>query len=337
MTTITDIAKAAKVSTATVSRVLNFPETVSPARRERVMRVIEELHYTPNALARELVTKSTKIIGLLLPDITNTFSPTVINSFLQEMNKHGYNTLVCITNADTEKECEYIKMMSKKRVEGFVFLGSRLHNSPNDSYIDQISVKTPVIMLDYLNKPHVSHVMVDEEKGAYLATSYLLELGHRCIAFLNGPLSSSSYYHKHKGFLRAMREAGLEVSDKYQLTVAPNHLGGYEATSELLQYHERPTAIFAAGDQIAVGAYRAAHENGIEIPRDLSVIGFSGSPISMSVYPPLSTVAQYAQEIGEQAAYLMLELLEGKVKQKDIILEPKILQRLSCAPPNAAE
>lgn len=334
MTTINDIAKAAKVSTATVSRVLNAPETVSEARRERVLRAIEELHYTPNALARELVTKSTKVIGLLLPDITNTFTPTVINGFLVEMNRRGYNTLVCVTNADPDKEREYIEMMNTKRVEGFVFLGPRPMDTPSNDYIERIARKIPIIMLDYLDRPDVSHVMVDEEKGAYLATKYLIELGHKRIALLNGDPAFTTNYYKHKGFQRAMDEAGLECAPHCQFTVAPNYAGGYQAACELLQYRERPTAIFATGDQIAIGVYRAAQENGVSIPRELSVIGFSGSPASMSVYPPMSTVAQYAQEIGEQAARLMLDLLDGRQNApRDLIFEPKVLQRRSCAPP----
>ncbi len=335
MATIKDIARRAGVSTATVSRVLNTPDAVSEDRRQRVLQAIEQLNYTPNALARDLKTNRTGAIGILLPDITNTFTPTVIESFLQVMNRHGYNTLLCITGADPQLELEYIRMMNKKRVEGFVFLGSRSFCEKNDDYIEHIAQKLPVIMADYLDRPSVSHIMTDEEQGAYLATQYLLGLGHRRIAFLNGDHTRyTTHQFKRQGFLRAISEARASLSDCMPVTVPPNYLGGYEAACRLFALSERPTAIFAAGDQIAVGVYRAAQEHGIPIPQALSVIGFSGSPISMSVYPPLTTVSQFAQQTGEQAARLLLEILKDPQSgPRNHILAPELVLRQSCAPP----
>ncbi|MCI8855216.1 MAG: LacI family transcriptional regulator [Clostridiaceae bacterium] len=335
MATIKDIAKTAHVSTATVSRVLNTPDAVSEERRRRVLQAIERLNYTPNALARELKTNRTGAVGILLPDITNTFTPTVIESFLQVMNRHGYNTLLCITNADPQLEFEYIRMMNKKRVEGFVFLGSRCFSQQNDDFIEHIAQKLPVIATDYLDKPSVSHIMADEEQGAYLAARHLLALGHRRIAFLNGDHTRyTTYYYKQEGFFRAVHEMSADLSACSLVTVQPNYLGGYEAACQLFEQPERPTAVFTAGDQIAVGVYRAAQEHGLPIPEALSVIGFSGSPISMSVYPPMTTVSQFAQETGEQAARLMLEILQNAPSApRNLIFTPELVLRQSCAPP----
>ena len=334
--TIKDIAKAAGVSTATVSRVLNNPDAVSDKRRVHVLQTIEKLQYTPNLLARELKTNSTKVIGVLLPDIKNTFAPSVIENIVQTMNQHDYHTLLCITNADPLLERQCLQMLIRKRVEGLVFLGSRHYNGENDNYIEQLAQKIPVIMIDYLDKPSVSHVMVNEVEGAYQATKYLLQLGHKRIAFLNGdPDGYTTYHYKLQGFLRAMNELPADSISYRQILVSPDYMGGYDAASILLKQNSwRPTAIFAAGDQIAVGVYRAAQEIGIAIPKELSVIGFSGSLVSMSVHPPLCTVAQFPKEIGEQTALLMLRFLQGKQHPPyDMILAPKVLQRQSCCPP----
>ena len=333
MATISDIAKAANVSTATVSRVLNAPETVSAERLKRVLRAVEDLQYTPNANARDLVTKSTHVIGILLPDISNTYSPTVINTFLQKTSEFGYNSLIAVTDADGRKEYDYIQMMLKRRVAGLFLLGSRKRQSENDELINRIALKTPVVISDYLNKQRVSHVMTNEENGAYLATKYLSELGHQCIGFVHGSLFMTTYYYKRQGYLRAMKEYGLASPEQFQVMVPSNFMGGYQAMSQFQQYRNPPTAIFFASDPLAIGAYRFAHENKIRIPEDLSIIGFSGSPISMSAYPPLTTVAQYAAEIGETAAKTMMDLIRSNVKQIDVILEPRILERMSCAAP----
>lgn len=138
-------------------------------------------------------------------------------------------------------------------------------------------------------------------------------------------------YYKRQGYLRAMQEHALSCPEQFQIMVSPDFMGGYQAMSQFQQYSQAPTAIFFSGDQIAIGAYRFAHENKIRIPDDLSIIGFSGSPISMSTYPPLTTVAQYASEIGEKAAKIMIDLINNNVKQIDVILEPSILERMSCA------
>ena len=333
MATITDIAKVANVSTATVSRVLNSPESVSAERRERVLHAIEALNYTPNANARDLVTKSTHVIGILLPAVSNTYSPAVINTFLQKTSEFGYNSLIAITNADDQKEHDYLQMMLTRRVEGLFLLGSRKRQSANNELLNQIALRTPVVMSDYLDLKNVSHVMTDEEHGAYLATQYLINLGHTRIGFVHGPLSMTTNYYKRQGYLRAMQEHALSCPEQFQIMVSPDFMGGYQAMSQFQQYSQAPTAIFFSGDQIAIGAYRFAHENKIRIPDDLSIIGFSGSPISMSTYPPLTTVAQYASEIGEKAAKIMIDLINNNVKQIDVILEPSILERMSCAAP----
>lgn len=234
MATITDIAKVANVSTATVSRVLNSPESVSAERRERVLHAIEALNYTPNANARDLVTKSTHVIGILLPDVSNTYSPAVINTFLQKTSEFGYNSLIAITNADDQKEHDYLQMMLTRRVEGLFLLGSRKRQSANNELLNQIALRTPVVMSDYLDLKNVSHVMTDEEHGAYLATQYLINLGHTRIGFVHGPLSMTTNYYKRQGYLRAMQEPCSVLSgtvSDYGFTGFHGRISGNESIS----------------------------------------------------------------------------------------------------------
>lgn len=333
MTTIKDVAKSANVSVATVSRVLNNPSCVSDARRQQVQDAINSLHYVPNTIAKELITKNSTTVGLLLPDIKNTFTSHIIDNFVKTLSDYNYNVITCITGFDEKRELELINVLVARHVSGFVFLGPRLINSANNSTISQLTNRFPVIMLDYFDDPHVSHVRADEEEGAYLATKHLIDLGHRDIAFLNGDLSYATYYHKRIGFLRAFEESNLSLPDpSLQKTVQADHIGGYQAASELLQYRHRPTAIFTAGDQIAMGAYRAAQENKITIPTQLSIIGFSGSPLSLGLHPTLCTISQFAPDIGQEAAMLMLNLIRNKDQEpKDIILKPALLDRFSCS------
>lgn len=225
-----------------------------------------------------------------------------------------------------------IHVLTARNVCGFVFLGPRPVHSINNPIISRLTDTFPVIMLDYFDDPKVSHVMADEEEGAYLAAKHLIELGHRKIAFLNGDLSYATYSHKQAGFLRAFDEFGLKPDSSFMKTITPDHIGGYQAATDLLQYRYRPTAIFTAGDQIAIGVYRAAQENKITIPNQLSVIGFSGSPFSLGLHPPLCTISQFAPDIGREAAMLMISLTKHKEEGvRDIIINPALLDRFSCS------
>lgn len=331
MTTMKDVAELAKVSIATVSRVLNNSDNVSESRRKQVLNAIATLNYVPNTIAKELKEKNSTTIGLFLPDIQNTFTPTIVDSFITTLSNHNYNVMTCITGFNEQREHNLLSALVSRHVGGIAFLGPRLLHSINNPVIIQLANKFPIIIMDYFDHPQISHVMSDEEEGAYIAVKHLLSLGHRRIALLNGDLQYGTYYHKHQGFLRAFKEFHLTPDPTLMKTVQTDHLGGYQAASELLQYCHRPTAIFTAGDQIAMGVYRAAHENNISIPSQLSVIGFGGSSISLGLYPALSTVSQFPSDIGEEAAMLMMEMITGSLMHpKNIILPPRLMDRSSC-------
>ncbi len=335
MATIKDIAHEAGVSTATVSRVLNTPTLVSLERRKLVERVISEHNYSSNALARELVTKNTNLIGLLVTDITNTFVPAVMDSFSKELEKYNYNMFVCITGADPSREQHFIDIMRQKRVEGIVLIGNRPISSPNNAGLSKLAKHMPVLKIGYTDIDRLMSVRTDEELGTYKAVEYLIKLGHKRIAFLNGSENVDTYYCKKIGYEKAMRDYNLEPQEKYYIKVDSylSGSGGYNGAMQLMSLNEKPTAIFTAGDQIAFGVYNAVQSCGYRIPDDISVVGFSGSYMSEMIYPSLTTVAQYALETGIEAARQMVKKLrkEGDVQQ-NIVFTPELILRKSCKP-----
>ena len=331
MITIKDIAKEANVSIATVSRVLNNPNSVKIDKRNHVQEVMDRLNYSPNALARGLVTHSTNTVAIIIPEIINTYNMTLTNSFVNELEKNKYHVIFLITHADTEKEKEYIELMRNKRVDGIVFLESRILNSPNDGFILNLSRQLPVLMLDYTKFEELNYIITDFYSGAYKATEYLIKLGHRRIAFLNGNDNYTAFYYKRKGFEAALNDYNIEIRSQYNRTVEMNVVGGYAETMDMLHLNERPTAIFASGDQIVVGIYSAIQEFGLRIPDDISVIGFSGAIVSQGLFPKMTMMCQYPIEIGIEAAKTMINIIKNKDSEvKHISYEPKLIERNSC-------
>lgn len=334
MTTIYDIAVEARVSTATVSRVLNNPELVAEKTRLKVQSAIERLHYAPNALARELVTKNTNLIGLLIPDIANSFSPAIVDSVMAELEKNGYHIFLSITDADPEKELSCIDLMLKKRVEGIILLGARLLGAPSNARIAALAQQgNPVVVVDYFDdEDAVCCVRCDEQAGAALAVEHLLGLGHRSIALVNGQEELTTYHYKRLGYESALAGAGLAPRGDFCVNVPSYFEGGYEAAQQLLDLPDPPTALFVGGEQMGVGVYRAIASRGLRVGEDVSVIGFSGSPLSQAVYPALSTISQRAREMGALAAQKMLSLIAGE-EAKSEVLAPVLLRRDSCRRP----
>jgi DNA-binding LacI/PurR family transcriptional regulator len=191
----------------------------------------------------------------------------------------------------------------------------------------------PVLMInDYMIGSNVYSVMTDETEGAFQAVKYLIKLGHKKIAFINGDVDYTTYLYKLRGYERALEANGIEFDEKYHIKQTPYEEGGYLGTKKILQMKEdRPTAIFTASDQIAVGVYKAIYEAGLKIPLDFSVVGFSGIPLSKELFPELTTVDQFAYNTGSKAGRTLMKLIAGEtLEQKRILLEPKLIIRNSC-------
>lgn len=333
--TILDIARESGVSTATVSRALNNPELVSEKTRNIIMQVVEKHNYTLNAAAQELVTQRTRLIGVLIYDVANDYISAVLESFSAELARDGYGMLISVSNMLETTELASIENLKSKRVEAIVLLGNRLLNPTHDHLLVSKLQGIPILRIGNTTCKDFYCVAPDEEEGSFRAIEYLIQLGHTRIAFLNGSKNIDSYYYKQKGFERAMKTYGVPMRSEYvvELDTSVRGQSFYTSTLELLKLPERPTAFFTIGDQAALGIYKAAGVLGYRIPQDLSVIGFSGSPISEVLYPELTTVSQYASATGKLAEKHLINILNGESDvPKCIKSRTELLIRDSCGP-----
>jgi len=331
--TINDVAKKAKVSVATVSRVIHDSMLIPENTKKKVRKVIRELNYKPYAKARKLIKNNLKAVALLIPDIKNIFYPIVIRGVEDRLEKNDYNLFICNTDEDIEKEKKYLDTLLYKGVDGVIFLGTR-PTKLKQQYLTNLSEKMPVLMInDYILGSKIFSVMTGEIEGAYQAINYLTGLGHKKIAFINGDVDYTTYRYKYVGYEWALESNGIEVNPNYHIKMSPYEEGGYLGVKKILEMkkEDRPTAIFTAWDQMAIGAYKAIYENGYKIPDDFSIVGFSGIPISKELYPELTTVDQSPYDTGNLAGKLLLDLISGKkMDQRRIVLEPSLILRDSC-------
>ncbi len=331
--TIKDIARMSNVSTATVSRVINSPEKVSRAKKAVIEQIMNELDYQPNALARGLIKRTTKTIGIFIPDINNMFYPAVVRGTEDIFEKNDYNVFLCNTDNNIEKEKKYINALLEKRVDGIIFMGTRPVDGKKNEHIKALSNKLPVLTVnDTITGANVYSVLTDEAGGAYTAVSYLIGLGHRRIAHITGESDLyTTYRNKQKGYEAALRDNGIKADSRLVISGQPYPEGGYGGALKLFELEEVPTAVFAASDQIAVGVMKAAFERGIKIPEDISVVGYANIPISADLYPGLTTVDQFPYETGRLAAEEFTKILSGgKPARKKIMLKPRLEIRKSC-------
>lgn len=333
MISIIDVANAAGVSIATVSRVINMPQKVRPETRERVQNIISKMDYQPNALARGLIRRNTKTIGILIPDINNLFYPAVVRGIEDVLEGSSYSVLLCNTDKSIEKEKAYIKILLEKRVDGFIFVGTRPINRAENEHIRKLGARLPVVLVnDEIVGAPLYTVLTDEVEGAYKAVEHLIGLGHTKIAYATGEIDEyTTYQKKFSGYKLALSQHGIKLRSEYIASDLPYPSGGYRIAQKLMALENRPTAIFAASDQIAMGVMKAAYSEGLRIPDELSLVGYANVPISEDLFPELTTVDQYPYKTGSIVAEMMTGILEGsEPQQKKIILQPELLIRQSC-------
>ncbi|MCS7283784.1 MAG: LacI family transcriptional regulator, partial [Anaerolineae bacterium] len=287
--TIQDVARRAGVSRQTVSRVLNNKGEVRPETRERVLAAIEELNYRPNAVARSMVRGHTYTLGCIAPTLTDYTFASIIEGAQAEARRQGY--FILTGSAPTEHEVEsLLEEFLHRQVDGLIVFNP--YADGRFRYLlPLIENGTPVVYLG--NTPcsePVSSVRCDDRDGGYQATRYLLELGHRAIATITGPPNEECVGDRLDGYRRALAEYALSVNERLILRGDWSAISGYRATSSLLETGVSFTAIFAQNDQMAIGAIRALREAGLQVPRDVSVIGFDDIPLASYFDPPLTTL-----------------------------------------------
>lgn len=333
MPTIQEVANEAGVSTATVSRVLSNPDLVTQKTREKVMRVVVRLGYSPNGVAKSLRTFRTHKLLVTVPDIANPFFSLLIQGIEDAAQQIGYSVLLGDTRHDEDRESGYAQMLKRREADGLIFLG---HRSPK-VLADWKPANTPIPPVvngcEFSPRLGVPSVHIDNESAAREMMDYLYDLGHRRIGVITGPLVSPLSRDRLKGAKSAARLRGLEnllqiVNGNFSIA------SGHQGLHELLECSTPPTAVFCFNDEMAVGAIHHARERGMKIPDDLSIAGFDDIQFSAYIDPALTTIHQPMAEIGREAVRLLMEILDGKTpRPKSITLPHHLVIRTSTASP----
>jgi LacI family transcriptional regulator len=335
MPTINDVAREAGVSITTVSRVLNNNYPVKGETRVRIEKAIEKLNYKPNTMARSLITKKSSMIGVIVPGITNLFFPTIVESIEDFMKNKGYSIALSNTEGEAKKELKLVEELVGRQVDGIIVIDPTMENL-HKGYYDKLSKLTPVIIVNGSPEGYKgSFVCYDEEVGTQEAFKYLIQLGHKKIAFIRGH-KSFSYDIKEKIYKNIIEdeklgyERILNVGKGNSIQVVERTQCGIE---ELFQAEERPTAVFACNDLMAVGAVNACTKLGVRIPEDISIIGFDNTILAEITHPKLTSVDLNMKDIGYRAALELLDIIEnGSKSRKKIILDTNLVIRESCGP-----
>lgn len=336
MATIKDVAARAGISYTTVSHVLNNTRHVSPEVRGKVEAAIAELNYVPSAVARSLKARATATIGLLIPSGINPYFAELARGIEDCCERNGYCVILCNSDDDPAKQRNYLRILLEKRIDGLILASGG--DDPGFAQALQ-ALRIPCLVVDRaLHGVDTDTLRIDHEQGGYLATRYLLDLGHRHIACIAGPVQTGVATLRVQGYQRALAEAGLQTPADGVVTCDFSSPGGYQAASGLLAAGCPATAIVAGNDMIGFGVLRAAAERGISVPGQLSVIGFDDIQMSRYVYPALSTVGQSILQLGERAAErLLARIARPRVPlAREAPIAPALVVRESTAPPAGA-
>src|ERR1700694_4377867 len=327
---IREIAKKARVSTATVSRTINRHPSVQPQLSKRVWRIVEELGYYPSTQARALVSGRSRIFGLIVSVITNPFFPEIVHVFEQIALEHNYEILVSSTVHDPERMKISVRRMLEHRVEGVAVMTFGME----ESLLEDLKLRNvPLVFVDVgPPRPRVSNIRIDYLHGIRQAVQHLAALRHEKIAFITGPLRLKSAVARKQAFLRSMQEIGLESDPA--LIVEGNHTmeGGMAAFTQLLAGPVRPTAVLCSNDMTAIGVMRRSHDAGLSIPRDISVIGFDDTRLAQCVIPPLTSVQMSQPELARLAFHALLAEVERETPAPngtDYLLKTNLVLRES--------
>lgn len=335
--TVHEVAARAKVSTQTVSRVINNVPRVAACTRERVLAAIEALDYEPNTLARGLVTRRTHTIGVVVYDIANPYYAQLVRGMEDAAFSRGYDLIIGNSDADARKDLCYLGVFRRRRVDGIL---ATIADPSHDDLGVWNRASCPVVFLDkFFCSENCSYVTVNNRQAAFQAVDHLLQIGHRRIGIVTASTTASdSVKERFAGYRGALSARGLDFDTSLFVQCERQiEEGGYGAVRALLLQRDGPTALFCTNDAIAIGAMRAIYEAGLEIPRDLSVVGFDDVPIAGLLRVALTTVAQPIQRMGAAAVELLTERIEGgaSLPHRQIVLDAHLVVRQSTSPPRA--
>jgi LacI family transcriptional regulator len=343
--TIRDVARAANVSISTVSHVLSGKRPTSGQTRRRVQDVIERLGYRPNRVAQSLVWRRPFALGLIIPDITNPYFPAFALGAEDRVRNRGYTLVLGNTEYDAHREASYLELVRSQQLAGAIYcLGDEM--SPILPEIQRAVGEGLSLVLVHSPMPSVPTVCADNRQGGRLAAQHLFEMGHTAIGIVSALPLDEGMADREGGFLEYLHEAGMAVDRAAVPTMYGDHQieGGRRATAELLEHAPQLTAIFVLNDLMALGALEGARSAGRRVPADLSVIGFDDIPFAALANPPLTTVGAPIRQLGEQAADLLLHVIEDGVTltveanaQPNVLLPNRLMLRQSTARPRRSE
>jgi len=351
-----DVAKQAGVSIATVSHVINQTRFVREETRQKVLDAIDVLNYSPNAIARGLVTNFTHKIGLVISEITNPFFPAVVRGIEDEIVSYRYNFILCNTDEDPQREEDALRLLATQQIDGLIIAPTGVRCTPLLALAES---GVPIVQLDRsspgLDAPLVG---VNNEEGAYQAIRYLIGLGHRRIAYLMGIDAISTQIERLVGWERALREANLPIDDNLIVRADPRFYGvlpgaagalslvgptaqrqkmpsAYDVLQNLFRLPEHPSAIFVATNQLTLGTLYALRACGLRCPEQVSLISFDDHDWAPLFGPPLTVVRQPTYQLGQTAAHLLMQMINGEPVEVTPRLQVELVARASCAAPPA--
>lgn len=327
--TIKDVARQAGVNPSTVSRVIADNPRISAKTKEKVLKVMEEMDFHPNAIARSLASRSTKTIGAIMPHSTEQF---FVNPFFTEVMrgigvsalKRGYNVLFSTGSNSEEEYRATSRLVNEKRVDGLILLTSRTEDKTIETLRKN---RFPFVVVGKpFNMEDVNWVDNDNQEAGYQATEHLIELGHKRIGFIGGEFTYVFMGERFKGYKKALDSYGIKFSKELLSLGEFVEEGGYNASKKLIEQKNRPTAIVVADDLMAFGAMRAIKAQGLSIPDDISIIGFNDTPLASYVDPPLSSMQIFVYDLGYNASETLINQLEEPDGNKKHIIIPTSLK-----------
>ena len=331
MVTLKDVAQKAGVSTATISRYINKIGYISPEKQQRIKKVIEELDYKPNLMARSLrVKKRSKTIGFICPDIRDKFFGVISCKAEEVAQKNGYNIILCNTKNNPEKEKMYIEVLKEKYIDGYILIPSKIEE--NEKY--EILNDEKVVFVDRSSGlPDEISILLDNEWSVNLGMEYLIGLGHKRIGAINLPLNMTTGLERFEGYRNSLINYNIPIDEqliKFSVSdLFPENI--YKDTLELLTMKNRPTAIFPMNGPTTIVVLKAIKKLNLKIPDDISIIGFDEHSYAELLDPPLTTIAQPVSEFGTLGMKTLLKILKGKsIKDKQVKLKSQLIVRESC-------
>ena len=318
--TIYDVAREANVSMATVSRVVNGNPNVKPSTRKKVQEVIDRLGYRPNAVARGLASKKTTTVGVIIPDISNTYFAELARGIEDIATMYKYNILLSNSDQIKDKEFHLLNTMLGKQVDGIVFMGGNI----TDEHVEEFEKsQVPIVLAGSIDKSgKIPSVNIDYEKASYETTKFFIDHGHKYIAFVTGPLQEPiNSVKKLAGYKKALEEAGIPYNEDYIVEGDYTYESGLESVEKLLELPEKPTAIAVGTDEMAIGVVHGLQDNGFRIPEDVEIISTDNTRLSLMVRPQLTSIVQPLYDIGAVAMRLLTKYMnKEEVTDHTVIL-----------------